>query len=116
MSMTNSAVSSLIFGMMLCGGAFAAQNTAPARGAFGSPPGTSSAPVVDDCNKVGTNVSALIDASPNSPNISAAKVAFELGTMECMEGDDQTAKKFYENAKNLLVKNYKTVRVPRRQS
>ena len=63
------------------------------------------AQVAADCQTVGASVSALIDASPMSPNISAAKAAFQRGIMECMEGDDIAANEVYQEAKTFLTGN-----------
>ena len=58
--------------------------------------------VVQDCQKSGGEVSAMIDTSTRSPNLPAAKALFQRGIMECMEGDDETANKHYQDAKDLL--------------
>ena len=55
-----------------------------------------------DCQKMGSEVSALIDNKGTSPNISTARAVFQTGIMECMEGDDVAANKDYQDAKNLL--------------
>ena len=60
------------------------------------------ASVERDCQKVGGEVSALIDAKGTSPNIATARAVFQTGIMECMEGDDAKANKDYQDAKNLL--------------
>jgi hypothetical protein len=59
------------------------------------------APVVD-CRKSGNEVSALIDNKFGSPNLPAARAMFQIGVMECMEGDDVAANTHYEQAKALL--------------
>ena len=83
-------VLSMILGAMFCGAAIAA------------PAGTS--PAADtECQRVGGEVSALIDASASAPNLPGARAAFQLGIMECMEGDDVAANKHYEQAKTLLT-------------
>jgi len=84
-------VLSMILGAMFCGAAIAA------------PAGTS--PAADtECQRVGGEVSALIDASASAPNLPGARAAFQLGIMECMEGDDANASKHYQDAKTLLGK------------
>lgn len=57
---------------------------------------------VQDCRKAGNEVSALIDNRPTSPNLPAARAVFQVGIMECMEGDDVAANTHYEEAKALL--------------
>lgn len=59
------------------------------------------APAVD-CRKAGNEVSALIDNRSGSPNLPAARAMFQVGVMECMEGDDAAANTHYEQAKALL--------------
>ena len=88
-----SIASGLILGLSLFGMAAAAPLAPPAK-----------APVAAeaDCQKVGGEVSAIIDKSRTSPNIAAARAAFQVGVMECMEGDDATANKRYDDAKKLL--------------
>lgn len=66
-------------------------------------PGAAKTVVVEaDCQRVGGDVSALIDTNRTSPNIAAARAVFQMGIMECMEGDDGTANKHYQQAKTLL--------------
>jgi hypothetical protein len=60
---------------------------------------------VRDCQQVGGEVSALIDAKPGSPNLAAARAAFQIGIMQCMEGDDVDAGRHYDDAKRLLSGN-----------
>ena len=90
---SKSIVSGLILGLSLFGVAAAAPAAPPAK-----------APVAAeaDCQKVGGEVSAMIDKGRMSPNIAAARAAFQVGIMECMEGDDSAANKHYEDAKKLL--------------
>jgi len=57
---------------------------------------------VADCRKAGNEVSALIDSKFGSPNLPAARAMFQVGVMECMEGDDVSANTHYEQAKTLL--------------
>jgi hypothetical protein len=59
------------------------------------------APAVD-CRKTGNEVSALIDNKFGSPNLAAARAMFQVGVMECMEGDEVAANTHYEQAKDLL--------------
>jgi hypothetical protein len=82
------------FGYMLCGvvagaclwsGVIAAPAASPA-----------------DCRKVGSEVSALIDKSSTSRASASAKAAFQIGIMDCMEGDDAAANRHYQDAKTLL--------------
>ena len=66
-------------------------------------PAPAKAVVVEaDCQRVGGDVSALIDTKATSPNIAAARAAFQIGIMDCMEGDDANANKHYQEAKTLL--------------
>ena len=85
-------VSGLVLGLTLCGVA-AASPAAPAK---------TPVAVEADCQKIGGEVSALIDKNATSRNLAAARAAFQVGIMDCMEGDDVTANKHYEDAKNLL--------------
>lgn len=55
-----------------------------------------------DCEKTGSDVSALIDASVTSPNISAARAIFQVGIMNCMEDEPDKANIRYEDARKLL--------------
>ena len=66
----------------------------------------STAPAQPDCQKVGSDVSALIDQRKDSPNIAQARAVFQMGIMECMEGDDVVANQHYTDAKNLLAENF----------
>jgi hypothetical protein len=59
--------------------------------------------VTVDCRKAGNEVSSLIDNRTASPNLPAARAVFQVGIMECMEGDDVSANKHYEQAKELLA-------------
>ncbi|HXJ03311.1 MAG TPA: hypothetical protein VNH44_18980 [Micropepsaceae bacterium] len=87
-------VSSLVLGASLWSAAIAAPATAPVAPAV---------PVVEqDCQKVGGDVSVLIDKQATSPNLPAARAAFQVGIMECMDGDDAAANKHYQDAKKLL--------------
>jgi len=90
---SKSLVSGLVFGLTLCGVAAASPAAPPAK-----------APVAAeaDCQKLGGEVSALIDKNAPSRNLAAARAAFQVGIMDCMEGDDATANKHYADAKNLL--------------
>jgi len=56
-----------------------------------------------DCRKAGNEVSSLIDNRTASPNLPAARAVFQVGIMECMEGDDVSANKHYEQARELLA-------------
>jgi hypothetical protein len=62
-----------------------------------------------DCQKFGGEVSALIDNKKASPNIAAARAAFQIGIMDCMEGDDAAANSRYSEAKRLLLTEEKAV-------
>ena len=66
----------------------------------------STAPAQQDCQKLGSDVSALIDQRRDSPNVAQARAVFQLGVMECMEGDDVVADQRYVNAKKLLAENF----------
>jgi hypothetical protein len=59
------------------------------------------APVVD-CQKFGREVSALIDKSTGAKHLPAARSAFQVGIMQCMEGEDANANQQYQAAKDLL--------------
>lgn len=59
------------------------------------------APAVD-CRKAGNEVSALIDTKSGSPNLPAARAMFQVGVMECMEGDEVAANTHYQQAKAML--------------
>ncbi len=88
-------VSGLILGLSLIGVAAAA----PA-----APPAKAPAPAAEvDCQKAGGDVSALIDKSKTAPNLAQARAAFQVGIMDCMEGDDTAAIKHYDDAKKLLT-------------
>lgn len=71
-----------------------------------TPAARSTAPAQPDCQKLGSDVSALIDQRTYSPNIAQARAVFQLGIMECMEGDDVVADQRYDDAKNLLAENF----------
>ena len=64
-----------------------------------------------DCQKVGGDVSALIDKGTRSPNVAAARAVFQVGIMECMDGDDAAANKHYDDAKKLLTNELQTAPV-----
>src|SRR5215475_11861726 len=81
-------LSSLILSAALSGFAIAAPAKVPAEA---------------DCQRVGGEVSALIDAKGTSPNIASARAAFQMGIMECMEGDNSNANKHYQDARALLT-------------
>jgi hypothetical protein len=98
----------LVFGVALCGAAFAAPATVPEK----IVPAAPVAAVEGDCMKTGSDISALIDKGTNSPNISAARAVFQLGIMDCMEGDDAQANEHYREAKTLLVSEQKTLPQP----
>jgi|SRR5579871_5971418 len=91
---SKSLVSGLILGLAMFGVAAAAPAAPPAK-----------APVSAeaDCQKIGGDVSKMIDKNATSPNIAAARAAFQMGIMVCMEGDDATANKHYDDAKKLLT-------------
>src|SRR5580765_96056 len=91
---SKSLVAGLILGLSLLGVAAAAPAAPPAK----APVAAAEA----DCQKVGGEVSAMIDKSRTSPNLPAARAAFQVGIMECMEGDDSAANKHYEDARKLL--------------
>ena len=91
---SKSLVSGLILGLAIFGVAAAAPVAPPAKAL---------ATAEADCLKVGGEVSKMIDKSAMSPNIAAARAAFQVGIMVCMEGDDATANKHYEDAKKLLT-------------
>ena len=80
----------------------------PAKPAVSVPP----AVVTADCQKLGGEVSALIDAKTTSSNIAPARSVFQVGIMECMEGDDVAANRHYEQAKTLLTTDVPRAPVP----
>jgi hypothetical protein len=84
----------------LLGKAAPAAPFAPAKPAVAATQETAEA----DCQKTGSDVSALIDTSAGSPNLPGAKAVFQIGIMECMEGDKVAANKHYQDAKKLLGK------------
>ena len=77
-----------------------------------TPPAPAKAPAVADCQKLGGEVSAMIDSRRSSPNISAARSEFQVGIMECMEGDDASANGHYLQAKDLLSSPVKKAPTP----
>lgn len=85
----------LFLSVTLWGACFAAAAAAPAKTL---PSVTTQA----DCDKTGSDISALIDASATSPNISAARAAFQVGIMNCMEDEPDKANIRYEDARKLL--------------
>ena len=88
---------------VLCGAAIAAP-AATSNTHNAAPPAVRlSAPAQPDCQKMGSDVSVLIDQRKDSPNIAAARSVFQVGIMECMEGSDDLANKHYLDAKNLLA-------------
>ena len=89
---------SLMFGAFFCSAAIAGPTaTNPVK------PVAAQA-VERDCQRLGRDVSVLIDESAGMPNLPGARAAFQLGVMECMEGDDTNANKHYQDAKMLLGK------------
>lgn len=70
------------------------------------------APAIEDCRKAGNDVSALIDNKYGSPNLPAARAAFQVGVMKCMEGDDVAANSHYNQAKALLNESQAASPVP----
>ncbi len=88
---SNRIVSSVILSMAVCGAA------------MGAPGAPAKVPAVADCQQLGSEVSALIDTKTASPNIAPARSAFQIGIMECMEGNDAAANKHYEQAQALLT-------------
>jgi hypothetical protein len=90
----------LILSGMFCGAAMAAP--APTDTKAPATVTRSSAPTQADCQRLGGEVSALIDQRKDSPNIAQARSVFQFGIMECMEGSDEVANRHYLEAKNLL--------------
>jgi hypothetical protein len=91
---SKSIVSGLALGLTLLGVAAAAPAAPPAK----APVAAAEA----DCQKTGAEVSVLIDRLRASPNLPAARATFQVGIMDCMEGDAAAANKHYEDAKKLL--------------
>ena len=103
-----------LFCAAMAGAAMAAPAASPGTH---TPPAVvhSTAPTQPDCQKMGSDVSALIDQRKDSPNIATARAVFQVGIMECMEGSDDAANKHYDQAKDLLagpVNPTAAVRVP----
>ena len=63
---------------------------------------TAPAAAAEDCRKTGNEVSALIDNRATSPNLPSARAVFQVGIMECMDGDEIAANTHYQQAKDLL--------------
>jgi hypothetical protein len=104
MRMSRIIVAGLALSVAAWSAGLAATAAAP-QGATSSSAAVKTAPAVSagpDCQKTGGDVSALIDASATSPNISAAKAVFQLGIMDCMEGQPEEANKHYDDARKLL--------------
>jgi len=59
-------------------------------------------PASTDCRTVEKDVSTLMETRTTSPNISAAKLLFQVGHMKCLEGYDDDANKNYAAVKKLL--------------
>src|SRR6266567_1901061 len=95
MRVSTSILSGVVLGVIVSGAAIAAPAAAPA--------------VEKDCQKMGGEVSALIDTKGTSPNISTARAIFQAGVMECIEGDGVGANRDYQDAKNLLTSDLKAV-------
>jgi hypothetical protein len=94
----------LVFGAALYSVAFAAAVTVPENVL----PAVQVAPIEVDCMKLGSEISILIDKGISSPSISAARAMFQLGIMDCMEGNDQDANEHYREAKRLLMSEHTT--------
>ena len=56
-----------------------------------------------DCQDVGADVSALIDASRTLPELPVARAAFQHGLMLCMDGNDRAANDLYDQATEILT-------------
>jgi hypothetical protein len=95
-------LSGVMISAVLCGAAFAApaSTSGPHSTTTAVHPPASTQP---DCQKMGSDVSALIDQKKDSENIAAARSVFQVGIMECMEGSDDAANTHYQQAKNLLA-------------
>ena len=100
MRRAHSIVVGLAFGAGLLGASFAVQAATAQADANAKTPVAVSADV--SCEKTGSDVSALLDVSATSPNIAAARAMFQVGIMDCMEGQPEEAIKHYEDAKKLL--------------
>jgi hypothetical protein len=98
----------ILFSAILSVTFFGAAMAAPSAPAGTPPSQVKPAPVPSqittgaDCQKLGGDISALIDTSVGSPKLPAARAAFQVGIMDCMEGDDIAANKHYQEAKKLL--------------
>ena len=100
---------SFVAGAMLASFAWSFTYAATATPAT-TAPATKSAPTAQaapqprtpECEKVGGETSKLIDANATAPNVAKARAVFQVGIMECMEGDDAAANGHYQEAKNLL--------------
>ena len=88
MRVSISILSGVVLGVIVWGAAIAAPTAAPM--------------LEKGCQKMGGEVSALIDTKGTSPNISTARAIFQAGIMECIEGEDTAANQHYLEAKDLL--------------
>ena len=68
----------------------------------GAAPLPTSAVAEIDCQKLGSEVSALIDKERVSQNIASARAVFQRGIMACMEDDAVEANRLYGEAKRFL--------------
>ena len=96
-----SIASSVVFSMTLCSAALAASAAAPAKTPPAAPPTVTSS-AATDCYRLGGEVSALFDKEAGSTNIAAARSVFQVGVMDCMEGNSDEANDHYREAKKLL--------------
>ncbi len=55
-----------------------------------------------DCEMIGGDLNALLDAKHNSPNIARATSEFERGVAECMWGRFDAASQHYQQVYTLL--------------
>jgi len=94
-------VPGLAFSTILASGVLAAQISPPQSGANSTEKGRV-APEFD-CRAAGNEVSALIDAAAGNRNLPAARSTFQVGVMDCMDGDIQEANKRFQEVRKLLA-------------
>jgi hypothetical protein len=94
---------SIVFTVITTAALYGTASAAPAATYSAATKIAPSAGTQADCQKTGSDVSALIDKRIDSANISAARAAFQVGIMECMEGDNSAANQHYQQAKKLLA-------------
>lgn len=106
MRSTVKVLTTALFSAILAGSAMAATTPATApRTPAAAPAAHATASAQPDCQKLGSDVSVLIDQRKDAPNIATARAMFQVGIMECMEGSDDSANKHYADVKKMLADN-----------